>query len=480
MSTKSSISLTTSFVPEAVTPLLRFKPLAGVLLSVVVTLATWFAPLPGLSPAGQKALAVTLFTVVWWVFNIVPPAYSTLLMLMGYILLGLATPAQVFEIWTMPLMWLIIGSFLIAAAVTKSGLAERVATFFISRYASSYRSLIILTYVLGFVLSFLIPHPFPRALLLMSLMRAIIQKSEMNQADAASVGLSVFVATTATSTILLTGDSTLNLATVGFSGLSLGWLDWPKYMAIPGILASLLMMGLHLIVFRQTGPVLIDRSSLKREQKSQGPITRLETVTLLWVGLALLLWCTDVFHGIDPAWVALLVVVGLSLPKIGEVLDAKDLSTGVNWPILLFVVGAMAIGTVGKATGLADWLAGTLMPANPPQNPYLFAALVGGATMLIHMVLGSALACMSIVAPPMVHYAVSAGWSPLFPALLVYTAVTIHYVFPFQHVAILLGQGEAGGYSTRHVLKYGLPLTLVALLVLIPIEVTWWIILGLV
>lgn len=480
MSRKSSISLTAPFVPNVAALSGRFKTLLGVLLSIAVALAAWFAPLPGLSPAGQKALAVTLFTVVWWVFNIVPPAYSTLLMLMGYILLGLVTPEQVFHIWALPLMWLIIGSFLIAAAVTKSGLAERVATFFIIRYATSYRSLIILTYLLGFVLSFLIPHPFPRALLLMSLMRAIIQKSGMNQADAASVGLSVFVATTATSTILLTGDSTLNLATVGFSGLSLGWLDWPKYMAVPGILASLLMMTLHLALFRQTGPVHIDRSALELEQQKRGAMTRIETVTLLWVGLALLLWCTDSLHGIDPAWVALLVVVGLSLPKVGDVLDAKDLSSGINWPILLFVVGAMAIGTVGKATGLADWLAATLMPATPPENPYLFAALVGGATILIHMVLGSALACMSIVAPPMVHYAVSAGWSPLFPALLVYTAVAIHYIFPFQQVNILLGQGETGGYGTRHVLKYGLPLTIVALLVLIPIEVTWWMLLGLI
>lgn len=457
----------------------RSKTLTGILLSIAAAIAIMLAPLPGLSMEGRKTLAVTLFTVIWWIFNVIPPAYSTLMMLLGYILFGLATPDVVFRIWTLPLMWLIIGSFLIAAAVTKSGLAERVATFFILRYARSYRSLIILTYVLGFVLSFLIPHPFPRALLLMSLMRVIIQKAGMNTTDAASVGLSVFVATTATSTLLLTGDSTLNIATVGFSGLSIGWLDWAKYMAVPGMLASLLMMTLHLLIFRQTGPINIDRSALELEQKKQGAMTRLETVTLFWVALALLFWITDSIHGIDPAWVALLVVVGLSLPKVGDVLDAKDLSTGINWPILFFVAGALAIGSVGKQTGLSDWLAASLLPATPPQNPYAFAALVGGATMAIHMVLGSALACMSIVAPPMVHYAVSAGWSPLFPALLVYTAVAIHYIFPFQQVNILLGQGETGGYGTRHVLKYGLPLTIVALLVLIPIEVTWWMLLGL-
>ena len=425
-------------------------------------------------------LVVTLFTVIWWVFNVVPPAYSTLLMLLGYLLLGLAEPDVVFHIWTLPLMWLIIGAFLIAAAVTKSGLAQRVAYFFMIRYATSYRSLIALTYVLGFVLSFLIPHPFPRALLMMSLIRAIIQKAGMNKADAASLGLSVFVATTATSTILLTGDSTLNIATVGFSGLHVSWLDWAKYMAVPGIIASLLMMGLHLLIFKQTGQVRIDQSDIQREQQKLGPMSRDELVTLLWVFAALILWITDFMHHLDPAWVALIVVIGLSLPKIGDILDAKDISTGVNWPIIFFVMGAFAIGSVSKTTGMAEWLTQVLMPAAPSQNPYAFAALVGGATMLVHMVLGSALACMSIVAPPLVHYATIAGWNPLFPALLIYPAVAIHYIFPFQHVAILLGQGETGGYDTRHVLKYGIPLTIVALIILIPIEVTWWKILGLI
>jgi anion transporter len=451
------------------------RKLIGVILSILLSASLWFMPLPGdLSLAGRKMLVVTLFTVIWWIFNVLPPAYSTLLMLLGYLLLDLAKPEVVFRIWTLPLMWLIIGAFLIAAAVTKSGLAQRVAYFFMIRYATSYRSLIVLTYVLGFVLSLLIPHPFPRALLMMSLVRAIINKAGMNKADAASLGLSVFVATTATSTILLTGDSTLNTAAVGFSGLNMSWLDWAKYMAVPGMAASLLMMALHLLIFRQRGQVNIDRAEIHHEQQKLGPMSRDEIVTLLWVLAALILWTTDFIHHIDPAWVALIVVVGLALPKVGDILEAKDISTGINWPIIFFVVGAFAIGSVSKTTGMAEWLAKVLMPATPSQNPYAFAALVGGATILVHMVLGSALACMSIVAPPLVHYAKIAGWNPLFPALLIYTAVAIHYIFPFQHVAILLGQGETGGYDTRHVLKYGIPLTIITLIVLIPIEVTWW------
>ncbi len=456
------------------------KRTIGVLLSVLAALLTMTAPLPGdISLQARKTLAVTLVTVCWWVFEVMSPAYTTLMMLLAYILFGLASPEAVFKIWTLPLMWMIISAFLIAAAVTRSGLAERVSYFFIIRLAGSYRSIIILTYVLGFLLSFLIPHPFPRSLLLMSLVRVICQKASVNKLDSISMGLSVFIASTAASTILLTGDSTLNLAAVGFSGQSVNWLDWAKYMAVPGLVTSLLMMSLHLVVFPQSGPVNIDYKTLLDAQAKLGPISRQELVTLAWVLAALVLWSTDFLHHIDPAWIALGVVVGLSLPWIGEVLEARDISTAVNWPVIFFVMGALAIGTVGKSSGMSEWLADTLLPAQPPANPYGFAALIGGVTILVHMLLGSALSTMSIIAPPMVHYAASSGWSPLVPALLVYTAASTHFILPFQHVSILIGQGETGGYSSRHVLRYGIPLTLVTLFVMIVVEVSWWRFLGL-
>jgi hypothetical protein len=59
----------------------------------------------GLPVAGQRALAVTMFAVLWWIFGGMAPAYTTLLLCFGYIALQLATPANVFALWTSPLMW---------------------------------------------------------------------------------------------------------------------------------------------------------------------------------------------------------------------------------------------------------------------------------------------------------------------------------------------------------------------------------------
>ncbi len=478
--------LATSFAQEvsrglpAVPSGLERPKLAAILVSVALGGGIWLMPTPaGLPVPGQQALAVTLFAVVWWVAGVMAPAYTALLLCLGYIVLGLAPPATVFALWTSPLMWLMVGAFLIAAAVTKSGLATRVAYGLMSRYARTYAKTVTLVYLLGFVLSFLIPHPFPRTLLIMSMVTAIIEGSRMEPADARALGFATFASATATSMILLTGDAALNTASIGFAGVELSWLGWAAYMAVPGVVASVLMWGLQLLMFRPTCRLQINPQVVQAARARLGPLSAVEWRTLAWVVLALLLWMTEAWHHLAPAWVAIGVAVGLALPGVGDVLHPPDFTTGINWPVLMFVVAALAIGTVGTETGMAQWIAQILLPGVPPTNPYVLALLIGGATIGSHMILGSALAVMSIVTPSVVAYATSVGSNPVLPALLVYTAVQMHYVLPFHHVTILLGAGPTGRYGSQETVRYGLPLTALAMLVLL-LEVAWWQLAGLI
>jgi hypothetical protein len=50
----------------------------------------------GLPMASQRALPFTMFAVVWWNFGVMAPAYTTLMLCVGYIVLQLATPATAF------------------------------------------------------------------------------------------------------------------------------------------------------------------------------------------------------------------------------------------------------------------------------------------------------------------------------------------------------------------------------------------------
>ncbi len=458
----------------------KYSRLIGALAGILVAAIVWNLNLPGLSPEGQKGLALSLMTVIWWATKVAHPGYVSLVMLAGYVLFGVAQPADVFVMWTSPLMYLIVGGYLLAAAVNVSGLGKRIAYQFILKFVNSYQSVIISAYVLGFILSFLIPHPWPRSFLIMSVMAIIIKSAKLPLKDAANIGLAVFAGSAPISMILLTGDSTINIVAVGFSGIDVSWLDWAKYMAVPGIVASVLTCFLQLKLFKPSGDFIIDKSEVANQLKELGGFSKIEVKTIIWVVLAILLWTTDSIHHIHLGWVTLVVALGMSMPLIGDILGPKQWAQ-VPIATLFFLTAALAIGKVGAITGMNQWIASVVLPSTVPSSPFLLAILITFIAVIIHMVLGSVMAVMGIAVPALVGYAVAAGINPLVPALMVYTAISMHYILPFHHMNVLVGLGDEGGmYTDKEVMKLGIPLTVVVFIVTVLVEIPWWMVTGLI
>jgi di/tricarboxylate transporter len=75
---------------------------------------------------GRHCLALSLLAVVWWAFGVVHPGYTSLFLLVLLAISKSAEPSVVFKLWTTPLMYLVIGGNLIAAAVEGAGLFHMV------------------------------------------------------------------------------------------------------------------------------------------------------------------------------------------------------------------------------------------------------------------------------------------------------------------------------------------------------------------
>ena len=131
-------------------------------------------------------------------------------------------------------MWLVIGAYLIAGAVKDSGLGERLAYGFIKRFVRSYTGIILSVFALTLILSILIPHPWPRAFLIMSVMAVVIKSAGIPKADAVKIGFTVFAASVPVSLIFLTGDSVINPLAASYAGKGMAdsWLGWFKYMGV--------------------------------------------------------------------------------------------------------------------------------------------------------------------------------------------------------------------------------------------------------
>ena len=451
----------------------------GLVTGLIIAVIIWNLNIEGLSPAGQKCLSLSLMTVIFWGTRVANPGYISGLYLVGLIIFNIAPPAEVFNLWTTSVIYLVIGAYLIARAVETSGLGERIAYNFILKFVNSYKSIIIAIFVLTFVLSLLIPHPWPRSFLIMSVISVIIHNANVSKKDAAKIGLSVFAASVPVSMIFLTGDSTINIIAVEFSGQELSWLGWFSHMGIPALLASVMTCFLILKLFKSEDEFSINKEVIKDNLKALGSMSFKEKKTVFWVLFAITLWMTDSIHGIELGWVTLAIAMLMSMPIIGDLLEPKDWGK-VPIHILLFLTAAISIGVVGGSTGMNSWIASVVLPSSIPTNLFLLALIIAVISIGLHMILGSVIAVMGVAIPAFLSFTSTADINPLVPTLLVYSSIALHYIFPFHHLNMLVGLGEGNGmYKESHVIRLGIPLTVVVIIIVL-FEIIWWNITGLV
>ncbi|MBN2939756.1 MAG: anion permease [Collinsella sp.] len=472
------------------------KRYIGFFLAVVVFLLIKFVlPLDSLgsvalSEGGKNCLALSLGAVVMWACGVAQPGYTGILYCALLVLMQVvpdadgvpsmaSTVSVAFGAWTKGTMWIVVGAYLIAGAVKDSGLGQRIAYAFMLKFVKSAKSLILSIFALTFVLALLIPHPFPRAFLILAVVSVIAESAGYGEDDRGKLGFLIFAAAVPCSMFFMTGDSTLNplVASYGANGgAAIGFIDWFIYMSVPMVVATLCTIILALALFKPSKELVYDREEVLAKQAALGKLSEKEVRTIVWLVIAIALWLT--VSGDYLAWVTLVIGVLMAMPVVGEVLTPASWGS-VDIKTLMFLTAAMAIGSVGGATGMNAWIADVVLPSTVPANPYLFALLVCALTMVIHMFMGSVMAGLGICVPAFLTFIQGTSVSPIAVALIVFTAINLHYILPFHNLAILVGEGkDAGGYTSKEAMKMGIPLTVVTFLVVL-VEAFWFSTLGL-
>ncbi|WP_282741538.1 SLC13 family permease [Olsenella uli] len=457
------------------------KKTIGLLAGLIVLALAWVAPLNVLgeiSQQGQQCLALTLMTVVWWACGVAQPAFVSAIYLALLILTGTSDTATVFASWTKMQMWMVIGAYLIAAAVKESGLGERIAYWFALKFVRDWRTLVYSIFALTFILSILIPHPFPRAFMILAVMLAICDAAKMSKADKNKVGFLVFAASAPGSMFFLTGDATLNPLVASYATDGCSFIQWFMYMSVPMLVATLCTLFLGLFLFKPEKEMQIDFDEVRARQQELGSVTMKEKRTIFWLVVAIALWLTESVTGLNIGFVTLIIGAVLALPILGEVL-APVTWNSVPINTLVFLTAAMGIGTVGGATGMNDWIANVVLPSSVPSNIFVLALLIAAITVIIHMFMGSVMAVLGICVPAFLAFTSGTGISPIAVGMMVFSAINIHYILPFHNLAILVGEGEdAAGYSSKDAMRMGIPLTVVVFVVVL-VEAAWFHLFGL-
>lgn len=209
----------------------------GVLYGIVVTL-----PTPaGLPPQGQKVLGVAVIAIGLWSTAALPMGVTSMLVVLLLVLSG-GVPGfrEALVGFAEPVTYFLMAVLTLGLAVLRSGLAERVARFFLRRCAGRPRALY-LQLLLSFpLLTLLLPSATTRTGILIHVYEQALELSDVPRGAplAKAIMLALNSVNRLASTMLLTGGITPVVSAALLGGIS--WSRWLVLMSVPyGVLLAL-------------------------------------------------------------------------------------------------------------------------------------------------------------------------------------------------------------------------------------------------
>jgi sodium-dependent dicarboxylate transporter 2/3/5 len=415
----------------------------GILASIVVALIILALPTPeGLPVEGQRMAALFAVALILFVTEAIPIAVTSVLVLMLQPVMGVtANIRDAFTAWVSPVFFFVLVMFVIAQAVSVTGLARRFALWLLSLAGTDSRR-VIMVFVIGTGIVSLIMSDVPACAIFMAIGLGIIDKMGLQPgsrfAKALMVGIPIGaliggVGTPAGSSINLLGLAQLEQ----FGGIQVRFLDW---MLIGMPMVIILLPLAAWIISRFYPPEIATiggADDVQKERAAAGPMSPAEVKVLLILGVMVVLWILSTWYPVfDVYVVGIGGAVAMFLPGI-TILNWKEAQAGTGWDALLLVGGVTSLGGASVATGLAQWMVDLSLGGIVDWGPISVIALISTFTVVIHLVLPINPVIVTVLIPPLTILAAETGVNPALYALPVAFTASCAFLLPIDAVPLL-------------------------------------------
>lgn len=439
-----------------------------------------------LSPGGNCLSAILAAVLTLWMTEAIPLPVTAMLGACLCILLGVADARVVFAPFADPIIFLFIGGFIIARAMTLHHLDRRFALAILSlRGVGGSRARILGAFgLVTAVVSMWISNSAATAMMMpiaLGILRAI---QGMNRPGDGQSGISRDLLETpfATGLMLMTAFSASvggigtpigtppNLIGIGLinrlTGVDISFFQWmslgvPLCVAMYGVLFTLLCL-LHNGKAQKGLNAPQIAKYLNAERRSLGEWTRGQINTLIAFGTAVLMWIApgilSIAFGKDhpcvifadknlPEGMVALIAVGILflLPidrKQGRFTITWHEAMQIDWGTIILMGGGMSLGGLMFSTGVAEVIGKNAASMMGVQSLWGLTALsIAIAIVLSEMT--SNVASANMIIPVVITLAGSAGVNPLPPALGACLGASFGFMLPVSTPpnAIVYGSG---------------------------------------
>ena len=313
---------------------------------------------------------------------------------------------------------LIVGAFVLAAAIGATGLSER----FVNRMIRLTPTLSSLCFALTgtlLILSLFVPSTSGRAALMVPTFLAL--RNHLNHEGAIraiAILIPAIIVLSSSSTLVSSGANLVAAETVSkLTGQHISYADWLLVHLPLAIVSCLVTCWAILHVFVDRASRSMDISLFLATEPAPSPVSKRQSSkaysTVFVVGVVCLVlagWMTHDWHRIPAGMVALAGALLVTLPGISPI-GFKEAIKGIDWSLILFLAASLQIGLAIIDSGLADWAVNLLLTSTDqsalgPLSAIILLTLIG---LCAHLVITSRTARTAAFLPPVLLIAMSFG-----------------------------------------------------------------------
>ena len=466
----------------------------GLVLGPALFLLLLIVPIEALTPEGQRLAAVTALVIVFWTTEALPLAVTALLGPALAVVLRVAPVRDVLAPFAHPLIFLFIGSFILAQALFVHRVNERIAYGVLSlRVIGARPARILVAYgALAAFLSAWMSNTATTAMLVpIGISLVVFMESAGNLPKRYATALMLMTAYGCSiggmATPVGTPPNIIAIAAIQEQlDIRISFVEWMLF-AVPMTAIFMVIVFIYLNWVGRSGVREIPGADkiIAERRAALGPwkpgernaIIAFGVTIALWVGpglLPLLLGrehpvATAVIASVPESVAALIGAVLLFLLPISRTkrstLTWKQ-AAQIDWGTILLFGGGLSLGTLSGATGLAEVVGAGILSLVPGSGVFPITVAATLFTVVLSNTMSNT-AAATIAVPIVISIAVAAGVDPIPPAIAAALGASVAVVLPVSTPpnAIVYASGRI---PITKMIQYGLLMGVLAI-VLVPI-----------
>lgn len=445
----------------------RRRKTIGWFLGPALGLIVYFMPIAGLKPEGHTLMAIMTFVATWWICEPVPIPVTSLIGPILAVLTGVVPARAAFAPFADPLIYLFMGSFMLATAMMSHGLDKRFAYAILSmKWVGSSPTRILLA--LGLVTALcsgwvsntattamMYPIAFGLLLAIKDMYKANGQDLDLNTYKYAT-GLMLMAAYASSVGGVLTPVGTPpNIIMIGFleklANVKVTFFQWMVW----GSIAMVLYFALVYVCLKRMFPADVQSIAgaeelIREKRRALGPWKAGERNAVIAFAVAVILWVLPgpiaMLYGSDAAILKvygryfpeavvammaglLLFIMPTNWEKREFTLNWKDAVKGIDWGTLILFGGGLSLGAMMYSTGMSKWI-GDAIVKHTGANSQVALVAIFSVLSLFMSELTSHTAATNMVGPLGITAAVSAGLNPVPVAVGIALASSLGFMLP--------------------------------------------------